>query len=235
MERSMERSMKIKERHSRNIPAMSCEDMEKLSGSSALIAGCGGIGGYIMEYLTRAGIGALTVADGDVFSESNLNRQILSTAENIGKFKAEAAAERIRLIDPDIRVTPVNEYLTEENAASLMENVDIVMDALDNVESRLILEDAAAKTGRTIVHGAISGWELQVMLVPPGSGLLRQLYFRAPGQKNINPSLPVTPAACASFQAALALRYLCGHDTPLKGSLLTGSLLDMDFDIIQLS
>ena len=89
----------IKARHSRNIPALSEADMEKLTGSKVLVVGCGGLGGNIIEYLARAGVGALKVVDGDVFEESNLNRQILSTSENIGKKKALAAAERVRAVE----------------------------------------------------------------------------------------------------------------------------------------
>ena len=222
----------IKERHSRSLLALSEADMKKIAESRVLVAGCGGLGGNIIEHLARMGTGSLTVVDGDVFEGSNLNRQILSTAENIGQKKALAAAERVKAIDPSIGVTPVCEFLTEENAAALMEGADLVIDALDNAASRLVLEDAAADAGLAIVHGAICGWDLQVMLVPPGSGLLHQLYPEdyAPSSKA---SLAVTPAACAAIEAAAAIRYLCGLDVPLEKNLLIGSLADMSFDIIR--
>ena len=222
----------IRERHSRNIPALSKEDMEKLAASRVLVVGCGGLGGNIIEHLARAGVGALTVVDGDVFEESNLNRQILSTAGNMGKKKALAAAERVKAIDPSIGVTPVCEFFTAENAAALMADADLAVDALDNAASRLLLEDAAAEAGLAIVHGAICGWDLQAMLVPPGSGLLHQMYPAdyAPSSKT---SLPVTPAACAAIEAAIAIKYLSGHRTALDSSLLVGSLRDMSFDIIR--
>ena len=222
----------IRERHSRNIPSLSEKDMEKLAESRVLVVGCGGLGGNIIEYLARAGIGTLTVVDGDVFEESNLNRQILSTSRNIGMKKALAAAERVKAIDPEINVTPVCEFLTAENAASLMAEADLVIDALDNAQSRLVLEDAAADAGLAIVHGAICGWDLQAMLVPPGSGLLHQLY-----PENYQPvsktSLSVTPAACAAVEASIALEYLSGRETVLDGNLLVGNLSDMSFDIIK--
>ena len=221
----------IKARHSRNIPALSESDMEKLAASKVLVIGCGGLGGNIIEYLARAGVGSLTVVDGDVFEESNLNRQILSTSENIGRKKAMAAAERIRAIDPSLEVTPVCEFLTEENAAALMADTDLVIDALDNAASRLVLEDAAAEAGLAIVHGAICGWDLQAMLVPAGSGLLHQMYPEgySPASKT---SLSVTPAICAAIEASTAIRYLCGMEVPLERKLLIGSVADMSFDII---
>lgn len=222
----------IRERHSRNIPALSVQDMEKLAGSKVLVVGCGGLGGNIIEYLARTGVGSLTVVDGDVFEASNLNRQILSTSENLGQKKAMAAAERVKAIDPSIDVTPVCEFLTKENASALMADADLVVDALDNAAARLVLEDAAAEAGLAIVHGAICGWDLQAMLVPPGSGLLHQMYTEdyVPATKT---SLPFTPAVCAAIESAVAVRYLCGLGNELDRSLLVGSLTDMNFDIIQ--
>lgn len=221
----------VKERHSRNIPALSEADMEKLAASKVLVLGCGGLGGYITEYLSRAGVGELTVVDGDVFEESNLNRQLLSTSENIGQKKALAAAERVRAIDPSIVITPVCEFLTKENASALMADADLVIDALDNVPSRLILEDAAAEAGLTIIHGAICGWELQAMLVPPGSGLLHQIYtdVHMPVSKT---SLSFTPAACAAIEVSMAIKYLCDPEAEPEKRLLAGSLDDMNFEII---
>ena len=121
----------IKERHSRNIPALSEADMGILADSHVLIAGCGGIGGNVIESLARIGIGAITVVDGDSFDESNLNRQILCTPDKLGSSKALAAADRIRLIDPSICVTAVCEPVTAANASGLMEGIDLVIDALD--------------------------------------------------------------------------------------------------------
>ena len=223
----------MEERYSRNIPAVSMEDMETLRRSKVLVVGCGGLGGFILEYLARMGVGELTAVDGDVFCESNLNRQILSTVNNMGMNKAQAATERIREINPDVRVTTVPEFFTKENAAGLLSDVDLVMDALDNVSARHILEDAASEAGLPIIHGAISGWDLQVMLVRAGSGKLHMLYPEGsrPGTKT---SLPFTPAACAALQAAMAVRYLCGHTSGQDDSLFVGSLRDLSFESIPL-
>ena len=223
----------MEERYSRNIPAVSMEDMETLRRSKVLVVGCGGLGGFILEYLARMGVGELTAVDGDVFCESNLNRQILSTVNNMGMNKAQAAAERIREINPDVRVTAVPEFFTKENAAGLLSDVDLVMDALDNVSARHLLEDAASEAGLPIIHGAISGWDLQVMLVRAGTGKLHMLYPEGsrPGTKT---SLPFTPAACAALQAAMAVRYLCGRTSGQDDSLFVGSLRDLSFESIPL-
>ena len=224
----------MKERHSRNIPALSEADMEALSKSCILVAGCGGIGGNVIEHLARIGIGSIIAADGDIFEESNLNRQILCNTGNIGVHKALAAAERVRLIDPSISIIPVCESITKENAPALMANADLVIDALDNVKSRLIIENAASDAGLFIVHGAISGWDLQAMLVPPGSGMLHALYEGIP-EDTTKTSLSFTPAACAALEVSLAVRYICGHDLPKDGTLIAGSLRDLRFAAIDLT
>ena len=216
----------IKERHIRNIPALSAEDMGKLNKSRILVAGCGGLGGSVIEFLARLGIGSLTVADGDVFTESNLNRRLLCTPDVLGKYKALTAAERIKRIDPSIKVIPVCEPLTKENAPAFMADADLVIDCLDNIESRLMLEDAASEAGLFIVHGAVRGWDLQTMLVPPSSGLLRKLYAGS-DEDTEKTSLSFTPAACAALEVSLAVRYLCGHDVPSEGTLYAGSLRDL--------
>lgn len=221
------------ERHIRNIPALSEADMEKLKESRVLVAGCGGLGGNVIEQLARLGVGHLTVVDGDVFEESNLNRQILCTPGNIGKSKALAAAERVSLIDPDIETRPVPEFITKENAAALMADADIVIDALDSISSRLMLEDAASEAGLYLVHGGISGWDLQAMLVPPGSGLLHHLY-EGLSEDNLKTSLAMTPTACASIEVSLAVSCLRGRSADLEGKLITGSLRDMHFDLLDL-
>ena len=219
-------------RYSRNIPAVSREDMEKLRQSRALVAGCGGLGGFIIEYLARMGIGAITAIDGDVFCESNLNRQLLSRTDNLGVNKAIAAGERVRAVNPDVSVRVVPEFLTKENAAGLMTDADIVMDALDNVSARYILEDAAAQAGLSIIHGAICGWDLQIMLAEPGAGRIHQLYPEgsSPSSKT---SLPFTPAACAALQVSMAVRALCGRTSDRDRGLFIGSLRDLSFETIQ--
>lgn len=224
----------MEERHSRNIPALSPADMDRLAASHVLVAGCGGLGGNVIEHLARIGTGSLTVVDGDVFTVSNLNRQLLCTVENLGKSKALAAAERVRLIDPSISVTPVCEYLTEANAPALLADADIVIDCLDSARSRLMLENACADAGLVLVHGAIRGWELQAMLVPPGSGLLHELYADIP-EDGPGTSLSFTPAACAAVEAALAVSYLCGHSVPSAGRLFAGDLKELRFGSVGLT
>lgn len=223
----------MEERYARNIPAVSAEEQAVLARKKVLVVGCGGLGGYLIEYLARMGVGEITAADGDVFEPSNLNRQLLSTRDLLGTGKALAARERARAVNPAVAVRAVEAFLDEGNADELVRGRDLALDALDNVPARLVLEDACAREGVPIVHGAIRGWTAQVAVVPPGSGALRRLYGRAaaPAEKT---SLPFTPAFCAAVQAAEAVKLLCGRPPALEGKLLLADLRRMDWDLLTL-
>lgn len=219
--------------YERNIPSVSPEEQEALARKRVLVVGCGGLGGYIIEYLVRMGVGELTVVDGDVFELSNLNRQILSGQDTLGKGKAAAAAARAKNVNPLVKVTPVAEFLTADNADALAAGQDLVMDALDNAPARLVLEDACARQGVTIVHGAIQGWVMQATVARPGARTLHQLYGAdfVPGSKT---SLPFTPPFCAAVQAAEAVKLLCGRPSALDGGLLLADLRRMEWEIVAL-
>ena len=146
------------ERYSRNIPSVSEAEQEALARKRVLVAGCGGLGGCLIEYLARMGVGEITAVDGDVFEPSNLNRQILSQEALLGVPKARAARERVQAVNSAVTVRAVESFLDGDNADGLVRGQDLVLDALDNAGARLILEDACARQGVTIVHGAIQGW-----------------------------------------------------------------------------
>ncbi|MDE7261840.1 MAG: HesA/MoeB/ThiF family protein [Oscillospiraceae bacterium] len=221
----------MEERYSRNLPAVSAEEQAALAHKRVLVVGCGGLGGYLIEYLARMGVGEITAVDGDVFELSNLNRQLLSTQALLGTSKALAARDRVRAVNPDVRIEAIEAFLDEDNADGLVRGRDLVLDALDSAPARLILEDTCARAGTAIVHGAIQGWSVQVSVVPAGSGLLHRLYgsAKAPAEKT---SLPCTPPFCAAVQAAEAVKLLCGRPSELEGKLLLADLRRMDWDIL---
>ena len=220
-------------RYSRNFDALTPEGFDRLRRSRVLVVGCGGLGGRIIELLARAGVGALTVVDGDVFEESNLNRQLLSTEALLGHSKALAAADRVRAINSGVEVTPVEAFLSAENAAGLVAGQDLVMDALDNTDARAVLAAACADAGVPMVHGAICGWFAQVSTILPGSGALQRIYPAGGASKN-KTSLSVTPALCAGLQVAEALKLLTGQEPSLAGKLLFVDLRSMDWQVVDL-
>ena len=218
---------------SRNIPTISESEQQLLGDRRAAIIGCGGLGGYAVELLARAGVGKFTLADGDVFEETNLNRQILSLPELLGKSKARAAAERIRAINAAAEIRCCEEFFGEDSADRILEGADIVIDALDNIPARLLLEEKCAEKGLWFIHGAVEGFALQVCAVSPGSGTLKKLYGGA-GVQGSKSVLSPTPAMCASLQCAEALKILCGRDCALENRLLIGDMRNMDFVTMEL-
>ena len=169
-------SEKIEKRYSRNLEALSLQDMEILQSKKVCVVGCGGLGGHIIEALARVGVLHLTVVDCDVFDESNLNRQLFCTEDTIGKSKTESVKRRIAQVNSSTHVDTVNARLEEGNALEIIAKHDVVMDALDSISARLVLAEACKQAGIPLVHGAIAGWQGQVATVFPGDVTLNMLY-----------------------------------------------------------
>lgn len=220
-------------RYQRNIPAISEAEHEILRQKRVLIVGCGGLGGYLVEYMTRLGIGGITAVDGDVFEESNLNRQLLSSVPKLGSSKALAAKARAQAVNPAVAFRAVGAFFNQENADTLVRGHDLALDALDNIPARLLLEDVCTRQSVPIVHGAIHGWSAQVLVAKPGSGLLHRLYPRDVPAVDKS-SLPFTPPFCAALQSAEAVKLLCGRSTELSGKLLLADLGSLDWNILDL-
>ncbi len=124
------------------------EGTRKLKASSAIVCGAGAVGGYALEGLIRAGVGRIRVVDGDVFSESNLNRQVLCTTQTVGRKKAEVACERARLINPDIDIEGLELFITSETVPKILEGEwDILVDAIDTIGNKAELLKAASASG----------------------------------------------------------------------------------------
>lgn len=223
----------MEERYIRNLPALSEADMETLKNARVAVIGLGGLGGYVVEFLARTGVGTIIAADGDTFSGSNLNRQLLATSETLGQSKARAAFDRVQLVNPLVQLIPYEGFFSAEDAPAILKDADLIVDALDNSAARLALEDAAAEFNIPIIHGAIEGWHLQVMIVPPGSGLLHMLYGERAQQKG-GTSLAMTAAACGAMEASAAVQVLCGKkdDALPAGTLISMSMKDMGTDLL---
>ncbi len=221
-------------RYERNIPSISEEEQKLLSHKKVLVIGCGGLGGYIIEYLARLGVGHITAIDGDSFEPNNLNRQLNSSPDVLGYSKALTAAMRVKKIAPDTEIIPIETFFDTKNADELVKNQDLVIDALDNIPSRFIMEDACERQKITFVHGAILGWNFQVTVGRPGSRILHHIYKTA---TNISckTSLAMTPPACAAVEIAEALKILTGHEPSLEGKLLMYNLQNMEQLIISIN
>jgi molybdopterin-synthase adenylyltransferase len=225
------------ERYRRNMATISTDQQGQLLKSTVAVIGCGGLGGYLIEELARVGVGAIRAVDPDVFEEHNLNRQILATIPFLGRPKVEAAKARVADINPATEVIPLNVALTADNGRELLSGVDVAADALDSVDSRLILSALCAEMGISLVHGSIAGWYGQVLTQPKGEYTLERIFERARGAKGIEVELgnpAFTPAVIASLQVAEVVKVLLGEGTPLTGRMLFIDLLTMKIDEVWL-
>ncbi len=224
-------------RYQRNQQMISTEQQLQLFQGKVAVVGCGGLGGYILEELARLGVGQIVAIDPDVFEEHNLNRQLLSTIDSLGVAKAEAAMERIAAINPAVRVSPITAAFDLENGRNMLSGATLVIDAVDNVPTRLELAEICSQLDIPLVHGAIAGWYGQVVTLYPGDETLQKLYANWKEGKGVeaklgNPSF--TPAVIASLQVAEACKLLLGQGRPVRNSMLAIDLLDMQFDEIPL-
>lgn len=126
------------------------------------VIGCGGIGGSVIEMLARMGVGKLTIIDKDSFDMSNLNRQLMSSIDSLGKSKSEVTKENIRLANPYVKVKAVDGELNEDNLEEVLSDCDVVVDALDNLFTRVLVSRFTKENGIPFVHGAIHGTKGQL-------------------------------------------------------------------------
>lgn len=179
-------------------------DTNNLANKTALVVGCGGLGGYVIELLARYGLKNMVLIDGDIFSESNLNRQLMATKDSIGLPKVEVCKKRVEQIS-SAKVTAICQMFCQSNA-EIVKNVDIVIDCVDNIKSRILLADMCERHQKILVHGAVSGNFGQAMICSPSKKTLQQLY------ENKNQTIAVTNsytvATVASVQANLAIKAM---------------------------
>ena len=222
-------------RYLRNLGAITEEEQEILSRSSVAVIGCGGLGGSVIANLVRLGVGHITAVDMDSFDESNLNRQLLCTAENIGMPKAAAAERFAAAVNPAIGLRGIQTKFGRDNGAELLSGVSLVIDALDSIASRRELAQICDTLGLPLIHGAIRGWYAQVAVLPAG-GVERGLRAIYPNEAAAEDKscLAFTPAVCAGIQCAEAVKLLLGRETELVDSLMFVDLLNNECEILPL-
>jgi molybdopterin/thiamine biosynthesis adenylyltransferase len=227
-------SDKEKERYVRQllIPGW---DQEKLAGATVLIVGLGGLGSASALYLAAAGVGRLRICDGDKVERSDLNRQVLYAESSLGSAKVDEAARRITGLNPTISVETRNVPLGSENAPDLVAGCQVIVDGLDNLRSRFLLNEEAFRQRIPFVYGAVQGWQGYVGLFhPPRTACLACL---------MNPDLPirervqvpgVTPGTIGLIQANEVIKLLLGMPPSLLGRLLIYDGTDLSFETIRL-
>ncbi len=222
----------VKKRHERNLGTISEEDMELLAKSRVGVVGAGGLGGYVIEMLARIGVGTIKVMDGDVFDETNLNRQLLSQMDNLGTSKVITAKQRIHNIDQQVHIMTYQSRFDLSSGLEFIKGIDLLVDCVDNVETRLLMEELAGQEGIPLVHGAVGGWVGQVMTVLPGDFMLKEIYSETRLPKSSAASF--IPATVASYQVAECIKLITGKGQVLRGKLMYFDLLTNENFIVEI-
>ena len=198
---------------------------EKLAGSHVVVVGAGGLGSPVLLYLAAAGVGALTIIDGDEVSLSNLHRQIIHTTGAIGTPKAVSARETIKALNPDIAVAVINADLDREHARDIFAGADLVIDGTDNLGARYLISWAALRSGIPHIWASILGFDAQISVFGLGDGPIYEDVFPTPPPAGSVPScaqagvLGPVVGTVGSAMALEAIKVLTGIGTPLSGRL----------------
>lgn len=228
--------MSAEERYARQIPLLGADSPSLLKEKAVLLCGLGGVGGYVLESLVRAGVGKIIAVDKDVFEKSNLNRQLLATEENIGLYKAEEAVKRAKAINPQVDISAEIVFLSAESVKALLGKyrVDYIADAVDNITAKLCLAEEAEKrgipavscmgTGNKLDSGAFRCADIYETSVCPLARVMRKL-LKERGLKALKViystekprvrqetvcSVPFVPAAAGLLMAEVIIKDLLG-------------------------
>lgn len=208
-----------RKRYARQMLTFGEEGQESLKSASVLVAGAGGLGTVISLYLAAAGIGHLRIIDCDVVEPSNLNRQILHWSGDIGRPKTASVADKLAALNPLIRIEAIIARITEESIEGMARGCDLIVDAMDNVPTRHLLNRAAVVQKIPFVHGAVRGFFGQATTVIPGKGPCLRCFFPESSPREV---FPIVGAACGvigSIEVAETIKLLTGKGEPLAGKL----------------
>lgn len=229
-------------RYSRHImlPEVGELGQGKLLDAKVLCIGAGGLGSPSGFYLAAAGVGTLGMVDDDVVDESNLQRQILHNIERLGQPKVESARQTLQALNPDVKVIAHQTRLTAENILDIIAGYDVIVDGADNFPTRYLLNDAALKLGKPVVHASIFRFEGQMTTFLPHEGPCYRCLYPDPPPPGMAPScqeagvLGVLPGIVGTMQANEALKLILGVGKNLSGRLLVFDALGTQFRTLKL-
>ncbi len=202
------------------------EGQLKLKNSVVTVVGAGGLGSPILLYLAAAGVGTIRIVDADVVDESNLQRQVIHSTDNLNNAKVESAKKRMLSLNPWIEVISFQERLTEDNADRILMNSKIIVDAVDNIETRYIINKVALRNNIPMVHGAVGRVEGEISVFNYKSGPCYRCFLPEPPQPGVLKTgaedgiLGVLPGVIGSLQANEVIKILLGIDSICSGMIL---------------
>lgn len=221
------------------LPEIGEDGQARLYTARAMVVGLGGLGSPVALYLAAAGVGELVLVDDDLVSETNLQRQVLYTATELGQPKATCAARRLEALNPGLRTFSLRRRF-DADMADAVKDCNIVVDCTDNHAARFAIDDACRSVGRPWVHAAIEGFEGRVALFNGRAGTHYSDLFGADRDALCSaPARPAgvigpTPGVLGSMQAAEALKWLAGIPSPIDGAIFHINLLNYQTNLIQI-
>jgi sulfur-carrier protein adenylyltransferase/sulfurtransferase len=225
------------QRYSRHLimPEVAMEGQQKLRHARVLVVGAGGLGSPVLSYLAAAGVGTLGIVDFDTVDLTNLQRQIIYTTADVGRHKLEAAADRIRAMNPDVEVKVHETRLDSENALEILGGYDLVVDGTDNYPTRYLVNDACVMLGIPNVYGSIFRFDGQASVFCTKDGPCYRCVYPEPPPPGLVPScaeggvLGVLPGIIGTIQATEAVKLILGKGSSLAGRLLVLDAMKMRF------
>ena len=229
----------IPKRYQRNLGVVSPSEQVKLLQSKVAIIGAGGLGGTVLELLARMGIGELIIADKDIIGDSNLNRQILSTETNLGQSKTEVAVKRVKEINSSIEIIGHSVFINSDNVEKIIKGAEVVVDALDSLPSRFMLQRACRNLKIPLVHGAIAGFNGQLTTIFPEDKGLELIYgadrdLPEHGSEAELGAPTVIPALISSLEAQEVVKILLKRGKLFRNKLLYLDIEDGTMEILNL-
>ena len=222
---------KLMERYGRQIiiDEIGLEGQQKLKEAKVLVIGAGGLGSPVIMYLAAAGIGTIGIVDSDVINESNLNRQIIHEAKNLGMNKALSAKETVKSLNDSVEVITYPVLLDKENAAEIIRKYDFIVDCVDNFEGKFLINDVCVAEHKAFCHAGVIRFQGQVLTYVPGKGPCYRCIFEEVPKKGTVPEsfevgiIGAIAGTIGSIQALEAIKYILGI-----GELLTGKMYILD-------
>jgi molybdopterin/thiamine biosynthesis adenylyltransferase len=218
-------------RYQRNARTLRPADQARLARARVALIGCGGLGGYVLEFMARSGVGTILACDPDVIEIHNANRQLLATQGTLGRFKVHVACERAAEVNPLVRVEPITISFRDV----IFQGVDVIVDCLGGATHRKELQDKATAANVPLVSAGVSGWTALVSTTwPDETGLAEFMNGRENSSELVQGIPSPTVGFAASLQAAEVIRILTGAPSALRGNLLVADLAEMRFSSVSL-
>ncbi len=211
---------------------LSPEQFARIEATTVLLVGLGGLGGHVANGLVRLGVKRLFLVDDDVFEEKNLNRQLFATHDTIGHYKVDAVKQALLSVNPDAELFVFRKRI-EQIESSVIAGSDLIVDGVDDIKTKCLIEAMAKAHGKPLLHGAIGGWYGQLGLILPGADLLKMLYGdQEAGLEKVLKCPTFTPAVVANLMVSEFVKFVTDQKGVLRNRILSVDVLNHSYDIL---